>query len=184
MAHKADSSRRTHTNHEPIVESKLCHRCSFLSLYDTTDGFWCEEDDEHYHGPPRLLGPRVHFCSMLPEDEEQDEFYEEIPVDYQHSDELPDLDGLRASAEAGCAFCEALRDAVLTLSLDTPGKVTFDLRYLWYPIEQGGLHFLSVNLDVESEDHESNKREGRILFSVTCQPGKCCSSDLNVQGKL
>jgi hypothetical protein len=182
MASEAHPARSTHAIHEPVVESKLCQRCSCLSLDDKTDGFWCEEDDEYYYGPPRFLGPGLNFRSTLPKDE--DKFYEEIPVDYQNSDQLPDLNGLRASAEAGCAFCGALRDAVLTLSLDTPGKVTFDLHYLWMSIETRGVHFLSVNLDVESEDHESSKPEGRVLFSVTCQPGKCCSSDLNVQGRL
>jgi hypothetical protein len=171
MASEIARSGWTHTIHEPVVESKLCQRCSFLGIDDTTDGFQLREVDEDEEGPPPawLSGPGLDFC------EKRDSFYREIRVDSQHSDQLPDLNGLRVSAEAGCAFCGALRDAMLTLCLDAPGKVTFDLRYLWSPLPYQGLHFLSVSLNVETEDRESIKHEGRILFSASSRPGKHCS---------
>jgi hypothetical protein len=163
--------------HEPVVESKLCQRCSLLSFDDTTDGFQLRQVDEDEEGPPPawLSGPGLDFRETLPKDEKRDSRYREIRVDYQHFDQLPDLNGLRVSAEAGCAFCGVLRDAILTLCLDAPGKVTFDLRYLWSPIPYQGLHFLSVNLNVETDHRESSKHEGRILFSASCEPGKHCS---------
>jgi hypothetical protein len=184
MADEVDPSRWTHTIDESVVVSRLCQRCSCLSLDDTADGFELrevdEDGDEDVGGPPFFWrsNPVLDFYKTEPKDEERDNFYREIRLDYQHSDQLPDLNGLRASAEAGCAFCRALRDAVLTLSPDTPGKVTLNLRYLWSPFPDRGLSYLSVNLDVRTEYRQSSNQ---ILFSVSCQSGKHCSERLNVE---
>jgi hypothetical protein len=142
------------------MESKLCQRCSVLSLDDMAyDAFELQDDDGEW-----LLGfPKI-----------RNRMYRELRLDYQLSDQLPNLHTLRASAEGGCAFCEALRDATLMLSLNTSGHVTFDLRYLWSTLSNGkaGLKYLVVRLEVEIQGGKDKDHQGDLVFSVDCEPGE------------
>jgi hypothetical protein len=155
-----NSCRQAHTIYEYMMESRLCQRCSVLSLddmaYDGTEfqdayGKWLLG----FHSTGRGL-------------------YRELPLDYNLSDRLPDLSCLRASAEAGCAFCEALRDAALMLDLNTSGTVTFELCYLWFngSKEHAGLKYLVVRLEIETEGGTKKDHQGSLLFHVDCEPGE------------
>jgi hypothetical protein len=42
---------------------------------------------------------------------------EELRLDYEHHDLFPGLPSLTASADAGCSFCDALREATMSLTL-------------------------------------------------------------------
>jgi hypothetical protein len=147
------------------MESKFCQRCSVLSLDDTAyDGFESQNDNGewllNFHGTANANDSSIS--------------YKELRLDYRLSDQLPDLHCLRASAETGCAFCEALRDATLMLGLNTSGHVTFDLRYLWdkYSYGDTGLKYLVVHLEVETESGKEKHHQGNLLFHVDCEPGR------------
>jgi hypothetical protein len=169
MSNEADLSCRPNTIHESIMESRLCQRCSVLSFDDMAhDGFASQNDDGkwllHFRQAERGRGDPVVF-------------YKEIQLDFELSDRLPDLPSLRASGEAGCEFCGALRDAVLTLRLNFSRKVTFNLRYLWSTMTGelaglAGLKFLVVHLDIENEGSEDNDHRNNILFNVDGESGK------------
>jgi hypothetical protein len=166
MSNEFDFPRKPDAILESTLESRLCQRCSVLSFDDMAhDGFGIQNDDGKW-----LLG----FRQVLRREDEPIKFYKEIQLEFELSDQLPDLPSLRASAEAGCEFCGALRDAILTLRLDFLSKVTFDLRYLWSTLIEGlaGLKFLVVHLNIESEDNEDNDHQDNILFNVDCESGK------------
>jgi hypothetical protein len=155
------------------MESKLCQRCAALSLDDTAysqfqfrddDGKWLPENPRQFMGND--LG---NSCR-------------ELPLDYKIIDQLPDLRCLRASAEAGCAFCEALRDATLMMDLKTSGHVTFRFSYLWCTVENEdcGLRYLFVCVEVETTGGKNKSHQSNVLFNVDCEPGKISQWDRRV----
>lgn len=92
------------------AESVLCDRCCLLRFADRDFGGYPAEGTLAFDNDNRRR---------------------DFELDYVHVDQLPELPRLKASSEAGCAFCGVLRDAALTLGLAEPGHITFKMRYLW-----------------------------------------------------
>lgn len=138
MADQMHSSASRDDVYDPPVESILCERCSILRIDDRAEGFEIREGRLQYTKDPAFEGA-----------------YNYQTLDYSFSDQLPHLDGLRIFAEAGCAFCGALRDAVLTTCLNTTGKVTFGLTYSWWREGLSSLGLTST-LKVEGRSHRRN----------------------------
>ena len=77
---------------------------------------------------------------------------------------------LEASAEAGCAFCAALRNAALGLPLSKPGRANFDLTYVWHPHHDTtyGLCMLLAGVHVEFAALEP-AYNNPLVFHVDCE---------------
>ncbi|KAF1847583.1 HET-domain-containing protein [Cucurbitaria berberidis CBS 394.84] len=143
-----------------ITGASLCNKCSALQINDQElGGYEAKNESGEY-----LL-----------------QFYDhrdkQLRLDYYHSDLLPDLLYLKASSEAGCTFCGALRDATLKLALDKPGHVTFMLHYVWgytYAFSEG-LYMLRADLTVNFDDVDSTDESNRraLIFLVDGEEGDC-----------
>jgi hypothetical protein len=95
-----------------------------------------------------------------------------LELDYVHHDKLPDLSRLKASADLGCAFCAALRNAALGLSWSEPGRATFGLRYSWRPpVRHDGIRMLFAKMRVEFDAFEPSYTE-TLIFCADCEEGK------------
>jgi hypothetical protein len=94
-------------------------------------------------------------------------------LDYTHHDVVPDFPYLKASAEAGCAFCVALRNAAIGLDLSKPGRATFTLTYVWRPggDPDFGLHVLLAGIHVEFDTLE-HPYTNFLVFCIDCEEGK------------
>jgi hypothetical protein len=95
----------------------------------------------------------------------------------QHrTDSTPGLPKLAASAEAGCAFCDFLRAAVLRAKikgLKRKGEISMDLYYAWAirsvdPAEEEGLRALVVKLRVR---HARGEEPADLCFYVYSRDG-------------
>lgn len=75
--------------------------------------------------------------------------FQQYELDYEYVDDLPELQKLRISGMAGCAFCRALRTATLRLIPAARGKVVYTLRYVW----RCGSAMMSLNKDSKLELH-------------------------------
>jgi len=140
-----------------VQESLLCDKCSVLRIDDREQGGHQAQNDA---GEPILK-----FNNS-------DEVFRELWLDYVHHDSLPDLPYLKASAEAGCAFCATLRSAALELGFAKSAQVTFNLRYLWYPHTkpQYGLCTLVANWQSEHIDFKTFATFP-FVFNVSCEEG-------------
>jgi hypothetical protein len=148
----------------------LCAKCSVLSLNDRVLRDFVGEGDG-IHLPDRKL-----------EHESYKRLNELLKLDYTHSDVFPNLPGLAASAEAGCAFCKVLREETLRNALPEPCTVTYHLRYLWNPPcapEGVGLYMLLADLTAKAEknDSESDVILVSIAFSIESAQGTKSESD-------
>ena len=123
-----------------IIELKddLCHACSVLRFDDGAFGGF-EEDG----------------VLRFPNDDGNLHF----DLEYNQCDSLPHLPVLKNSAETGCSFCGALRDATLTLGLEDDIKIGFTFRYYWRPKDLYGM-FLGYGLHtLRAFLHAINKNE-------------------------
>jgi len=141
----------------------LCEECSVLSFDDEIFKDFVGED---YIIPLR----------QGPDDEVNKRLNELLKLDYTRSDTFPDLPGLAASAEAGCAFCEVLREETLRYTLPEPSNITYRLRYLWSPpcaSDGVGLYMLLAELTakVDREGSDPYVRLISIAFSIESAQG-------------
>lgn len=137
MADHMDPSSSENDDYDPPKQSVLCKRCSVLRFDDTAEGF-------------KFRNGRLTFTENSTWAGSQDYAYS-LMLDYNFCDQLPRLDGLRTSAQAGCAFCGALREAVLKTCLNMSGRVNFKLCYLWKSryVKYTLLDSLHVHLEFE-----------------------------------
>lgn len=92
--------------------STLCTACSILPL-----------DEGRIQGAHETKGSEYSVLAYpLPRENRQ------YWLDYEHVDDLAGLPKLKISAEAGCEFCRALRNATLRLVPSKSGKVVYTLR--------------------------------------------------------
>lgn len=86
---------------------------------------------------------------------------EGLDLEYNRHDTLPFLPELKASAEAGCPFCGALRAATLSLGLDSYMEIVFRLFYSWKDpkFEPYGLCPLLLHIN-SVEDSPENTASG------------------------
>jgi hypothetical protein len=140
-----------------VGESPLCEKCSVIRFNDKALGGY-----ETTNG----TGESVLAFGI--------DYPETLKLDYMHHDTLPDLPCLEASAEAGCAFCSALRNATLGLALSKPGRAMFELIHIWraklirYPY---GLEVLLAELRVEFDASEP-AYDNTLFFYIDCEEGK------------
>jgi hypothetical protein len=95
-----------------------------------------------------------------------------LELDHVHYDTLPDLSRLKASADVGCAFCAALRNAALGLALSKPGRATFELSYVWRPpFQDDGLCMLLARIRAKFDAFEPPYTNS-LVFRADCEEGK------------
>jgi hypothetical protein len=142
---------------ELLLESPLCGQCSVLRFEDRR--FGGAEKEDLASNPVLTFG--------------NEDTQKEFKLDYTFSDSLPGLPDLKASAEGGCAFCKALRDAILTLQWNDPGRVILELRYIWRENPwDTGLRLLLVDLKAEPAVIGASKFEDTLIFYIDAEPGK------------
>ena len=124
--------------------SILCERCSVLAFDDQIFRDFTEEDD-------------ISSLPVFP----YDGSLLNLELDYEHTDLFPELPGLKASAEAGCAFCAALREATSETTLPNPCHIRFHLRYMWSPpcAQDFGLYMLLANMSIIDDEDESESAD-------------------------
>jgi hypothetical protein len=147
--------------------SNLCDKCSVLRFDDTiVNGYEAEAEDGHHY-------------LKSDDDDETVRFW----LDYHHTDLLPDLPWLKASAEAGCAFCGQLRDAALTLALKKGHLAEFRMFYVWNPkFQKHGLTRLAIYIGVDVGNRrfmDENMYDETLLFLVDCEEGENVSRFIN-----
>lgn len=96
-------------------ESTLCEECSVLRIDDRELAIHQAQNHDGEDSP------------SFPSDGKSSRHW----LDYDHCDLLPDLPYMRASAEAGCAFCAMLRSAALEKNIFVPAQVAIGLSYCW-----------------------------------------------------
>jgi hypothetical protein len=142
-------------------ESVLCEKCSVIRFNDKELGGY---ELTYRSGENVLAFGGVGFDKRL-------------QLQYMHRDRVPGLLCLKASAEAGCAFCAALRNATLGLALSEPGSITFGLKYAWgNRNEEFGLYMLLAQLYVEF-DTIKPPYTNSLIFCVDCENGKSKTHD-------
>jgi hypothetical protein len=143
-----------------VLESTLCDKCSVLRFDDRRLGGYTVQND---HGEEVL---RI-------DHDKYDGTSRQLWLDYIHHDSLPELPYLRASAEAGCAFCAMLRSVTLERNFVDPARATFSLFYKWTNyalIPLRGTCSLSAVLQVGGNGLEP--ASCRVLeFGVDCEQG-------------
>jgi hypothetical protein len=110
----------------PISPANLCHLCQEISFNDQKHGIDQKRSPEGPNGEGVI-----------------------IPLETTRKDLLPDLPGLRISAEKGCDFCAFLRTALLKRRLAQNTKeVEISMSFTWATeldyIWMYGLTFLTV----------------------------------------
>jgi hypothetical protein len=140
--------------------SNLCDKCSVLRFEDKCiDGYEAEDEDGH-----RYLKSN--------DDDKMMRFW----LDYQHTDLLPDLPRLKASAEAGCVFCGQVRDAALKLALKKGHSAAFRMFYVWRPeYQKYGLTSLGIHIGVDVDERrlmDENWYDEGLVFLVDCEEGE------------
>ena len=115
--------------------SILCKRCSALTFDDQIFRDYIKEHDNS------SLPVFPYDGSVL------------VELNYEHTDLFPELPGLKASAQGGCTFCAALRQATLETTLPSPCRITYRLRYVWSPpgAQDFGLYMLLADLSVDDD---------------------------------
>ncbi|KAF2650788.1 HET-domain-containing protein [Lophiostoma macrostomum CBS 122681] len=136
-------------------DDRLCEACSVIRFDDGQFG-GCAGEDGHLH---------------FPDDEEGKEFN----LGTTHKDSLPLLPSMKASAEAGCSFCGALRDAVLTLDLRDYMEVVIDLSYYWRPkyTNVPGLYRLLATVTAKSKIPGNEDYMCQRMFLVDSEQNTC-----------
>jgi hypothetical protein len=124
-------------------EVYLCEKCSVIRFDDVTLG--------GYEGISESGQPMLKFDTK--------KVKKVLALDYSHEDVLPELPGLKKSAEVGCGFCKVLRDAVLEDELPLPATIEIKLSYVWggsfkgkEHIEQCGLYGLVAEITPLAKD--------------------------------
>lgn len=151
---------------DSLATSPLCRNCCVLSFNDGEIGgieSHASNGQSFLDFPENLKGPRM---------------YKAVRLEYDTSDVLPDLQHLQKSAEAGCAFCCALRSAVQDRGWSEPAVIKFDLRYIWCASDRlldWGLQALLVDLRICSDGMEVFQVRDTLLFQIDCSQGKCMS---------
>jgi len=143
-----------------VHESPLCDKCSVLRFNDKELGGRKAQS----HDGQEILS--------FTDGNNPYEPCRELWLDYIHRDSLPELPCLKASAEAGCAFCAILRSTALELGFTRPVQVTFKLCYLWYPrtIPQYGLCTLVARWQSEHIEFGTLSNH-TFVFYVDCDEG-------------
>jgi len=138
-------------------ESTLCEKCSVLRINDRElAGHRTLDDDGE-----KVLGFRGAA-----------EPFRMLSLDYTYPDLLPDLPYMRASAEAGCAFCAMLRSAALEKNNAEPAQVTFILSYYWR-FEETPRHWVCrLRASMRVKDGEGFYVSSAGNFDVDCKEGK------------
>lgn len=151
---------------DSLATSPLCRNCCVLSFNDGEIGgieSHASNGQSFLDFPENLKGPRM---------------YKAVRLEYDTSDVLPDLQHLQKSAEAGCAFCCALRSAVQDRGWSEPAVIKFDLRYIWCASDRlldWGLQALLVDLRICSDGMEAFQVRDTLLFQIDCSQGKIWS---------
>jgi hypothetical protein len=131
---------------ETIIDSTLCNNCSVLQFDDSENGGCVQQtssgeyilDFDKYNDFGHV-GKRWG--------------HKQLRLKYAVSDLLPHLPYLRSSAEDGCTFCGALRDAMLGSPPNHSGKFTFKLQYVWSRLYGYGLQQLLVDVQCYTSDN-------------------------------
>jgi hypothetical protein len=147
-------------------ESVLCDKCSVIRFNDMNLGGYKSTSNS---GEPFLA-----FGKDKGKVRVGSELRDQLELEYMHHDRLPDLPFLKASAESGCAFCAALRNAALGLALSNPGCATFELSYVCDycpPVDKYGLYMLLAQIRVEFDTDEP-AYSNSLVFHVDCEEGK------------
>ncbi|KAF1830895.1 HET-domain-containing protein [Decorospora gaudefroyi] len=149
------------------VESDLCDKCSVLKFDDKQLG--------------RRQARRDVANDVLRFDfEDRRHRGKSFELDYVHTDLLPDLLRLKASADAGCAFCAALRDATLQRRPARSGPIRYRLRYKWERwsdrLDHPQLNMLVADWAVGDESFEGVGKvshDRSLVFWVDCEEDDC-----------
>jgi hypothetical protein len=150
-------------------ESVLCDKCSVIRFIDKAIGGAV---------PTTRFGE--HFLGFKGGVQVGSKMRVYLELEYMHHDRLPDLPFSEASAESGCAFCAALRNAALGLALSDPGRATFELSYVWDhcpPLHKNRLYMLLARTDVRFDAFEPAYTNS-LVFHVDCEEGKIMSQQL------
>jgi hypothetical protein len=149
---------------ETVNDSTLCNDCRVLQFDDSEDGGFVQQNSSGEY--------------VLEFDKKNDYGYisdrwghKQLRLKYAVTDLLPHLPYLKISAERGCTFCGALRNAMLSCLLNRSGKVTFELRYVWSWTYGHGLQQLLVDVQYyTSADLPSFMNT--LVFQLDCEPGE------------
>jgi hypothetical protein len=127
------------------MDNQLCEKCSVLSFDDSIFSHLVQSS-------PEIV---TSLNDVIPDCE--DEKGRQILLEYDRTDLFPYLPGLTASAETGCLFCKALRDATLNSGISGSCRIAYRLRYLWRsPCPPAtGLSVLLADWRVIDEDESS-----------------------------
>ena len=147
--------------------TSLCDRCQALQFDDEELGGFVGTSSS---GDPVLAFDHVHRPRRF-----------HIP--WECDDHLPDLVGLKASAESGCEFCAFLRDSIIRTSIKQPKgerSIHINLYYLWgnnrygsaSSSRQDGLLALVAYVQVGS-DSSNDENFMEFLFSIGSDDGMC-----------
>lgn len=165
-----------------LSESTLCEKCSVLSFDDKALGGYVKKDKSgrEYLSFDKVPDGRNNLrpnWRRFQKDRDVDSYkWSEwnLNLKYEHTDHLPDLPLLKASAESGCMFCAALRDATLALNSGNTGTIDYRLVYKGKPhnptLEGIGLYMLQAYCLV-TESTSKHRDRSRLVLLVNCEDG-------------
>ncbi|KAH6878052.1 heterokaryon incompatibility protein-domain-containing protein [Alternaria rosae] len=145
-----------------VRESTLCNKCSVLRFNDKRLGGHKAQNNDGQEILSFIVG------------NDSQEPCQQLRLDYLQHDSLPDLPHLKASAEAGCAFCAILRSMALELGFAKPAQVTFKLCYCWHTRTrpQYGLSTLVASWQSEHIEFKTLSKYN-FVFYIDCDEGNC-----------
>ena len=161
------------------VSSSLCQRCRVLQFNDAEHGTvegWRRGEDMVVFDKFDKEGPRCEVMELQ---------RQAIFLDYDLSDNLPDLPALSASGASGCGMCFAMREKIVQLErrADTKHKnvliYKFCLRYMITVLKRPSTYFptlthLAVHFKLIGD--QNNCIPYTVSFDVQAETGGTHSS--------
>lgn len=115
----------------------FCSRCKALGLNDLA------------LGGRKVSTQSKDFCLELPLGQPEEEGCGNVPLQYQLRDEFPDFPRLTTTAQAGCIFCQLLKDAIVEfVFFDGAPIIDISMAYRWSCNTGGNLGLTGLMVDM------------------------------------